>query len=481
MRTIELAPTPSTAAVAGALAARDDLVWFDSGDEGFLVWGASDEVREGPDWIRSARHMLSPRHRHPLGFVSGLVGWLGYETGRWCERMPAPRAPRRLPDLCLRRYEGALHRRRGRWIAVGPERFLAEARAAVVGAVEEGPPGASGQLVDRGNPQRFLVGVGRVLDRIARGDCYQVNLARRILVDGVGDPLEAYLRLRRRSPASHGAYLVSPEGCVLSNSPELFLRVRDGEVESRPIKGTRPLGLRDELEVSAKERAELTMIVDLVRNDIGRVCVPGSVVAGARRIRELPTLLHAEQSVRGRLRGDVFDLVDASFPPGSVTGAPKVLAMSVIHDLEATPRGVYTGAIGWFDDAGDAELSVAIRTATVVDDLAEFHVGCGLVADSDPLRELEESDLKARALLDALVQPSRRAAATGSGAPRTAEITAHATAPVSFTAARFEGPMPPIATTGTVEARTTSERAARPWPVPTPDFVAVLNTGPKPT
>ena len=426
MRTLELSPTPSAAAVARALSDRPGLAWLDRGAEGCFVWGEGPRVSAGPDWAEEARALLRPRAPHPLGFQSGLVGWLGYEAGRFCERMPIHPRSRRLPDLHLRRYEGALHHRAGRWVAVGPETFLAEARAALASAREIPLSEATGRRVATEPEACFLDGVGRVLEHIARGDCYQVNLARRLRVEGVGDPLEAYLRLRQRSPAAHGSYLDTPWGQVLCNSPELFLSLRGDLVESRPIKGTRPLGFAAELEASAKERAELTMIVDLVRNDLGRVCAPGSIEAGPRLLRELPTLLHAEQAVRGRLVGDAFDLVRASFPPGSVTGAPKVLAMAVIRALEPAPRGVYTGAIGCFDDSGDCRLSVAIRAATVVDEVAELHVGCGLVADSDPASELEESELKARALLDALVQPKRRAAAAGSSAAQMAEITAQA-------------------------------------------------------
>lgn len=426
MRTLELSSTPSAASVARCLASEDDLVWLDSGADGFFTWAATDRIEAGPDWVRSARSCLTPARSSPLGFDAGLVGWLGYEAGRFCERMPEPRGARALPDLGLRRYEGALHRKAGRWIAVGPEPFLARARDAVASAVERPPTPPSGRRVGIEDRARFEEGVRRVLQHIEAGDCYQVNLARRLLVEDIGDGLDAYLRLRDASPASHGAYLVFDGVELLSNSPELFLRLRDGVAESRPIKGTRPLGQQVELRESAKERAELTMIVDLVRNDLGRVCVPGSVETGPRVLRELPTLLHAEQSVTGQLRGDAFDLVQASFPPGSVTGAPKVLAMEVIHALEPVPRGVYTGAIGWFSDGGDAELSVAIRTATVVRGSAELHVGCGLVADSDPGMEFEESELKAEALLGALVQPIPRAVVSGSSAPRTAEMTAHA-------------------------------------------------------
>ena len=406
--------TPSCEAVAWALRDEPDLCWIDQGATGFFVWGAVDEARS----LAQARDLLRGAPAR-AGFRSGLVGWIGYEAGAAVERMPPPVGPRLVPDVLLRRYEGALRYDPAGWTAVGASGE--RARAALDQATTPPPSTPTGRLVDRGDPDAFLAGVERVLGWIAEGDHYQVNLARALRVADVGDPLLAWLRMR---PASHGAFLQSEHGHVLSRSPELFLRVRDGQVTSRPIKGTRPLGQAAELEADPKERAELTMIVDLVRNDLGRVCVPGTVTAGPRVIRTLPTLLHAERQVSGRLRGDALDAIAAAFPPGSVTGAPKVQAMARIAQLEATPRGVYTGAIGWLDDGGDAQLSVAIRTATVVDDVATVHVGCGLVADSDPRRELAESDLKARALLQALVKPE--AAAATSSAPQIAEMTAQA-------------------------------------------------------
>ncbi|MCP4808407.1 MAG: anthranilate synthase component I family protein [Proteobacteria bacterium] len=409
--------TPDCEAVAWALRDEPDLCWIDRGERGFFVWGATASA----DSIEAGRALLRPATRRSGEFVSGVVGYVGYEAGREVERMPEPIGSRLLPDVGLRRYEGALRYDGTIWSTSGPPSFCSRARRALAEAGAPPRSRATGRVVDVGDPAAFVAGVERVLRWIAEGDHYQVNLARALRIAGVGDPLLAWLRLR---PATWGAFLAVPGGHVLSSSPELFLRIRDGRVVSRPIKGTRPVGLEAELEMDPKERAELTMIVDLVRNDLGRICVPGSVVAGPRTLRALPTLLHAEQEVSGELAGDAFDAIAAAFPPGSVTGAPKVQAMARIRELEPVPRGVYTGAIGWFDDGGDAELSVAIRTATVVDDVATVHVGCGLVADSIPARELEESDLKAKALVQALVNPL--AAASTSSEVQIAEMTAQA-------------------------------------------------------
>ncbi len=381
------------------------LSWLDGGPDGnsVLCWGPVDQVDPGPGWPEAARRLLRPRPRSPV-FSGGLVGAIGYEAGGELERMPEPRAGGPLPGLVLRRYEGAVHVRQGRWSVAGSAAFRAHARQRVA-ALRPAPVATPTQarVVDEGDPQGFRRSIERLLEHIAAGDCYQANLARRLLIVGVEDALDVYRRVRTR-PAEWGAFLELDGGALLSNSPELFLRRRGQEVVSRPIKGTRPLGRGEELLGDPKERAELTMIVDLVRNDLGRVCVPGSVRAEPRQVRALPTLLHAEQAVSGRLRPglDALDLLGASFPPGSVTGAPKVQAMQLIRELEPVPRGLYTGAVGWFDDGGDLELSVAIRVAQVHGDRAWVHVGCGIVADSQPLAEVAESRLKFEAWRQAL-------------------------------------------------------------------------------
>ena len=401
-----IAEQPSSEAVAWALRDRSDLTWLDdpSGHD-ILVWGASEKLHPGPDFHKDARALL--RAEAPvagLPFCGGLAGFLGYEAGRWLESMPEPQ-PRLLPELVLRRYDGALIRRPGgAWVAAGSRNFVAEAVHIARSATEAPPvpmPSASESPLE-GAP--FLHAVEHALKAIERGDYYQVNLSRRLEFTGVDEPLQVYRRLRR-AEARYGAFVSVPGGALLSNSPELFLELRDGRVCSRPIKGTRPLGQEHALESDPKERAELTMIVDLVRNDLGRVCSPGSIRTQDRRVYALPTLLHAEQAVHGVLAPghDALDLHAASFPPGSVTGAPKVMAMRAIAALEPVPRGAYTGCVGYLADGGDACLSVAIRTATVLGTRAWAHVGCGIVADSVPERELHESEVKATALRRALV------------------------------------------------------------------------------
>ncbi len=412
----------SASAVAGVLHEEPMSLWFDAGPGGrsILCWGAQEVIRPQPGWLTTARAAL---HGEPppagLSFAGGLAGFVGYEAGRFSEVQPAPKLDPRGDwpegDGALGRFEGALTLEPdGRVIAAGSAAFVAEAAGVLrlAQAAEPPPSPARAVLTHEGDANHYRDGVRAVLERIAEGALYQVNLARRLTFGGVGSALDAYRRARALNPAPFGGWarLGALELCSLS--PELFLRLRGGAVESRPIKGTRPLGATDaesaallvELEADPKERAELTMIVDLVRNDLGRVCAPGSVRAGPRQLSALPTLSHAAQSVFGQLKpgADALDLLAASFPPGSVTGAPKVAAMRTIHALEEQPRGAYCGAWGFITDDGDADLAVSIRVAQIYRDQARVHVGCGLVADSTPDRELEETTLKATAWRRAL-------------------------------------------------------------------------------
>jgi para-aminobenzoate synthetase component 1 len=245
---------------------------------------------------------------------------------------------------------------------------------------------------------------------IRAGDVYQVNLARRLdLVPVAAAALPAlYAELTQASGAPFSSYVATGDAVILSNSPERFLRVVGRRVETCPIKGTRPRGrtpeedllLAKELQHSEKDRAEHLMIVDLERNDLGRVCEIGSVcVPRLGELRSYATVHHLVSSVQGNLRdpSDWLGLLAATFPGGSITGAPKVRALEIIEELEPVRRGVYTGAIGCIDAAGHIDLSLAIRTAVARNGVLSLYVGGGMVADSDPEAELEETRDKSRA------------------------------------------------------------------------------------
>jgi para-aminobenzoate synthetase component 1 len=256
--------------------------------------------------------------------------------------------------------------------------------------------------------EEYLAAVCRVIEYIAAGDVFQVNLSQRYTCGLRLDPGEIYRRLVRMTPARYGALLAYDDFAVISNSPELFLSVStERRVITRPIKGTRPrIGeMERELRESAKDQAELNMIVDLERNDLGRVCKIGSVkVTEPRTIETHPTVYHGVATIEGELRDGVnfVDLLRATFPGGSVTGAPKIRAMQIIDELETVRRGPYCGAVGYLDANGSMQFNVAIRTMLIKDGLVHIPVGGGIVADSDPELEYEETLVKARAMFAAL-------------------------------------------------------------------------------
>jgi aminodeoxychorismate synthase component I len=256
--------------------------------------------------------------------------------------------------------------------------------------------------------------VDEILQKIESGKVYQANFSQRLTVEAAIDPWEIYQALRRHNPSPFGGYLALSDAAILSSSPERFLQLdRKRRVESRPIKGTRPRGidreadlrLSEELASSPKDRAENLMIVDLVRNDLGRVCLPGSIeVPELMAIEAYAKVFQMVSTVTGTLdpERDAFDLLRGAFPPGSMTGAPKLAAIALLETLEEVKRGVYAGALGYLDLRGGLDLSVVIRTIIWQDGRAYLHVGGGVVSDSNPTAEYLESLDKARAPLAAL-------------------------------------------------------------------------------
>jgi para-aminobenzoate synthetase component 1 len=261
--------------------------------------------------------------------------------------------------------------------------------------------------------EEYLRAVENVREYIRAGDIFQVNLSQRFEADLSIPPYELYQRLRKINPAPFASYLDFDGVSVVGASPERFLKVQGDWVETRPIKGTRPRGksaaedraLADELLASIKDRAENVMIVDLERNDLGRVCRYGTVRVTELAILETyPTVFHLTSTVKGRLCEDKdrIDLLKATFPGGSITGAPKVRAMEIIDELESTRRSVYTGSIGYLSFSGEMDLNIVIRTFLVKGGRAYFQVGGGIIYDSEPEAEYVETLDKARALIQAL-------------------------------------------------------------------------------
>jgi len=361
-------------------------------------------------------------------FTGGAVGYLSYDLGSFVERLPCTTLDDiGLPELYLAFHDTALivdHAEGRAWIvaaelgvkgrsSAGERMESLRRRVAGEAAAPRLPEAAPAEVTCNFTKREYMRAVQRTKDYIASGDIFQANISRRFETALVLPPEELYLRLRAINPAPMAAYLQFDEGAVISASPERFLKVRGRRVETRPIKGTRPRGataeedraLAEELLGSAKDNAELAMIVDLERNDLGRVCSYGSVrVTEARVLESHPTVHHLVATVEGRLHEgrDLVDLLKASFPGGSITGAPKIRAMEIIDELEPTRRSVYTGAIGYLGFDGNADLSIVIRTFLAAGGRLYFQAGGGIVADSLPEMEYDETTHKARALLEAV-------------------------------------------------------------------------------
>ena len=383
--------------------------------QSLLAWRPEVEFRGGVEALAEAERWLAQfRGGGPLDAV--LIGTFSYELGRaFAAGWLGGPGEGELPPVALAGFRAVWTwdpvARRGAVAGGDPRarRALEDELAALSGfsAAVEPPPHFTPK--ERTSDREFLAAVRRAKAYIAAGDAYQVNLARRL--DAPAPDRRAlralYRRLAEATRAPFCAYLETAERTVLSSSPERFLASRGAWVETAPIKGTRPRGhtpaedgaLRAELVASAKDLAEHVMIVDLERNDLGRVCEVGSVsVPALARPRSFSDVHHLVSHVRGRLRApsDWPALLRAAFPGGSITGAPKLRAMQIIAELEPVPRDVYTGALGCIDASGAVDLAIAIRTAVASRGELALHLGGGIVADSEPEAELRETRDKGR-------------------------------------------------------------------------------------
>lgn len=401
------------------LAARP-AAWLVSEDGSTRIgWRDGREQTTDADPLDVLRALLGPAQAGDdrLPFSGGALGYLGYDLGRRWLPLARPAVADGMPALALGLYDWALvvdHlARQAWWVGRGEaadQAWLAWGDQWRVGTAAPAGDGfgLAGAIHADVDAAAYRKAFDRVQHYIREGDCYQVNLAQRFRASFEGSPWAAYRALRTLNPAPYGAYLNLPFGQVLSSSPEQFLALRAGRVTTRPIKGTRPrqadaaadARIRDALAGSPKDRAENLMIVDLLRNDLGRVCRPGSIaVPQLFAVESFATVHHLVSTVSGELAPgrDALDLLRACFPGGSITGAPKLRAMQIIDELEPAARGVYCGAIGWIGLDGAMDSNIAIRTLTVQDGEVRYWAGGGIVADSDADAEYQESLDKAAA------------------------------------------------------------------------------------
>jgi anthranilate synthase component 1 len=354
-------------------------------------------------------------------FGGGYVGHLGYNCAAATERVPVKADPLGVPEATLYRFDDlvAFDHVESRVVLIAnalpdehpsPEAAYQDAEARLArlermvrraGAVPLQPQAADLPEAPAAAREAFLAGVAKAKGHIVDGDIYQVVLSIQERIPFGGDPFDVYRLLRMSNPSPYHFFLEQDEAVILGASPEMLARVEDGRMEVRPIAGTRPRGatpaedlaLREELLADPKEGAEHVMLVDLGRNDAGRVCQCGSVqVAAFRTVEPYSHVMHLVSSVTGRLREDVHpvDAFFAAFPAGTVSGAPKIRAMEIIHDLEPAARGVYSGAVGYFDYRGNTDTCIAIRSTVIKDGYALVQAGAGIVADSVPEREHDE-------------------------------------------------------------------------------------------
>ena len=357
-------------------------------------------------------------------FAGGALGYWSYDLAR--RKMVLPdiaQAAEHVPDMAVGIYDWAVildHQQRSASL-VSHRRFAGTAKLLpdILSRLHELKPlvktglKVMGKVRSNFTPESYASAFAAVRDYLQAGDCYQINLAQRFSAKAEGDAFDAYLRLRGLSPAPYAAFLNLPQTQILCSSPERFICVRDGKVETRPIKGTRARSgnalkdrqLADELRNDPKDRAENLMIVDLLRSDLGKNCVPGSVhVPKLFEVESYSNVHHLVSTVKGKLADgrDALDALRDCFPGGSVTGAPKLRAMQIIEQLEPHRRGVYCGAIGYAGFDGNMDSNIAIRTLVYSGNEIRCWAGGGIVADSDEKAEYQETLDKASAMLELL-------------------------------------------------------------------------------
>lgn len=420
---------------------RFSFIGFDPFDTVVLQKGVRDTAIEA---LRKKFNIFRGKNTFSLSpFPAGIMGYLSYDFGLPLENIDSQRRRElSLPDYFFGFYDAmitidhltkkliisssghpekksSLRKRKAKERLKFIEERLTQLGDDCLPIRGNGRRTRNGRVILRSNFSKrdYFKTVNKALDYIRKGDIYQVNLSQRFTLDatkkGHVDPFLLYKLLGELSPSCFGGYFDCGDFQLVSSSPERFLSLRGDHIETRPMKGTRPRGKnksedlkrKKELWESAKDKAELLMITDLERNDLGRVCEYGSVkIKNMRTLEEYKTVFQATSTIEGKLSKDkdCFDLLGACFPGGSVTGCPKIRAMQIIDELEPSPRSIYTGSLGYISFAGDMDFNILIRTLLVRDKKIYFHVGGGIVADSTPENEYSETLVKAKAMQECL-------------------------------------------------------------------------------
>jgi para-aminobenzoate synthetase component 1 len=423
------------------------LIMTSSGNEINLVEHESHKIEQGNPFNVLGRFLETYKldaQQAPVPFLGGAIGYLSYDLCHFIERLPlSTEDDLNFPESYFAFYDTIIAfdnlENKAYIISTGFPELNEDKRAKrarqrlnsikkklgsrAIHIPQDNPrfnPDTEAVLKSNFTHEDYIKAIEKARDYIIAGDIFQVNISQRFQTELTMPPYELYQRLRRINPAPFSAYLNFDGITIISASPERFLRVDEDSVETRPIKGTRPRGenpeqdarLAQELLSSIKDKAENVMIVDLERNDLGRVCQYGSVVVTELAILEtFPTVFHLTSTVTGKLKPGIsrVDLLKATFPGGSITGAPKVRSMEIIDELEPTRRSVYTGAIGYLSFSNNLDLNIVIRTFLIKGQKAYFQAGGGIVYDSDPQAEYEETLHKVKALLQALQLTSKLA------------------------------------------------------------------------
>jgi len=411
--------------------ARFDIIAADpfitlqtTGQTTTIDYRTADSLNSADDPFLLLQNVLKKyaQHSTELPFCGGAIGYFSYDLGRRIESLPTMAIDsEQIPEMAVGIYDWAVindHQQQRCWlVSYGVDPATQQNWSDLINRLQRPPANdsttfkVSGELRCNMDQQAYQTAFEKIKNYITDGDCYQVNLAKRYEVNAEGDPWIAYQQLRKQNAAPFSAFLATPQAAVLSSSPERLLRVKNNLVETKPIKGTRPRDLHNaerdrllarQLQESLKDRAENVMIVDLLRNDLGKVCTPGSIsVPSPFALESFATVHHLVSTITGTLAEDqdAVSLLRACFPGGSITGAPKLRSMEIIEELEPQRRGVYCGSIAFIGFDGNMDSNITIRTLVFSDNRLRFWAGGGIVADSELEAEYQEVADKAAAML----------------------------------------------------------------------------------